>query len=353
MSRRLSIVTMVAIFAFISIASGCSSTANPSITVHDRTAGIRSTPQRIPVAVSPIVLLRVNTHTGYGIRSHYLCPAKGYIKYMSDYNNNVINVYTGKFAGQTPCGQITSGVLGPQGMYVKTATHDLYVANTDANNILVFHRGQTTAYNTYADPTIQYPVDVSMAKDGTVIASNIYQPSGGENGSLSTWIGGPNGGTFVGNFPMTNDIEGLFITVQKDGIVYYNDLDVDTTQGVLWSLKCPAGACGVQTQVSGVRFLFPGGMGSDATDDLLANDQSIVTADTFELPNWTPATFPLTGDPAGMAVNHLDHHWFIADAINNDAGEYAYPSGQLIGTVPGNPSGLPIGIAVDPGHTLK
>ena len=341
--------------AALALLTGCSGGGSSAIAPKPISpqGSVRTLMGHVPSVLSPIGQLKINTNTGRHFVSHYSCPATGPIKYMSDFNNSVINVYVGPFAGQAPCGQITSGLLNPDGMYVKTTTHDLYVANEGAFDILVFHRGQTTAYNTYTDPTGQFPVDVTMAKDGTIIASNILQVSGGETGSLSTWITGPNGGTFVGNFAMTNDTEGLFVTVQKNGTVYYNDLDATTGAGALWSLTCPAGACGAQTQVAGVSFSDPGGMESDAGEDLLANDQIAVTADTFELPNPTPATFPLAGDPVGMAINKLDHHWFIADAVNDNAGEYLYPSGTAVGTVPGNSGGLPIGVAVDPGHTLK
>jgi hypothetical protein len=41
-------------------------------------------------------------------------------------------------------------------------------------------------------------------------------------------------------------------------------------------------------------------------------------------------------------------HWFVADSDNDDAAEYAYPSGILIRTVPANsPGGYILGIAVD------
>jgi hypothetical protein len=237
---------------------------------------------------------------------------------------------------------------------VRTSTHDLYVANTGAHNVLVFHRGELRAYNTYTDPTLQIPGDVTVAGDGTIIASNIINVRNHEGGSLSTWIGGANGGTFVGNFRMINSKSGGFVTVQKNGTVYYNDVE-NTDTGALWSLSCPAGACGVQTQVAGVRFGYPGGMGSDASDDLLANDRGDATADTFELPNPVPSTFSLQHggrppEPAGMAINALDRHWFVADLNTNDALEYTYPGGRLIGKVPGNPDGAAIGIAVDPGH---
>ncbi|HEY5096292.1 MAG TPA: hypothetical protein VII69_14360 [Candidatus Eremiobacteraceae bacterium] len=340
--------------ATIALLAGCSGGGTYAIAPKpaSQQGGAHFLMGRVPSVLSPIGQLKISNQTSHRFVGHDSCPASGPLKYMSDFNNSVINIYAGKFAGQAPCGQITSGISFPDGLYVKTTTHDLYVANEGGFNILVFHRGQTTAYNSYADPGVQFPVDVTLAKDGTVIASNILQPSGAEAGSLSTWIEGPNGGTFVGNFPMTNDTEGLFVTVQKNGTVYFDDLDVNGS-GALWSLSCPAGACGAQTQVAGVSFGGGGGLGSDATEDLLANDQTNVTADTFELPNPSPATFPLTGEPVGMVINKLDHHWFIADAVNNDAGEYLYPSGTLVGTVPGNSGGLPIGVAVDPGHTLK
>jgi hypothetical protein len=274
------------------------------------------------------------------------CPANGQIEYASDTLHSVIDVYAGNFAGQPPCGRITSGINNPIGLHVDVATHDLYVANSADFNILVFHRGQTTPYNTYTDPTLQYAIDVTLASDGTVIASNLDQRNGNEAGSLSTWIGGPNGGTFVGNFPMTNDEQGGFIAVRSNGTVYYNDIDLTTKRGALWSLKCPAGACGAQTQVTGVSFLDPAGMAIDSTGDLLATDTSGL-GETFELPNPHPKTFPLLGFPYGLAINQSGHHIFIADWSGPKVQEYAYPSGTFIGAVKGAQHGWLRGVAVD------
>jgi hypothetical protein len=224
----------------------------------------------------------------------------------------------------------------------------LYVANTGVHDVLVIHRGQTTAYNAYIDPSVQYPLDVTVAKDGTVIASNLYPVRGPEQGSISTWIGGPNGGTFVGNFPMTNALIGQFIAVQENGSIYFNDVDATFLKGLLWSLSCPAGACGVQTQVAGVSFVFPGSMAFNGSSDLVALNElgGSTEAETFELPNPNPSTFPLVGGP-GMAINELDHHLF-APTSKNRVAEYSYPSGKLIGTVPGNAGGFMFGVAVDP-----
>jgi hypothetical protein len=336
----------------IAILAACSggSAIVPKLTARQNIANYAT--RRMPSILSPMGSLNFNFRALHHFKSFYACPTTGSLKYVSDFTQNVINVYTGNFAGQAPCGRITSRLSNPRFLFVQPATHDLYVANATNSNILVFHRGQSTPYNSYSDPTGQYPWDVTVAKDGTVIASNDINTGFNELGSISTWIGGPNGGTFVGNFPMTNSAGGLYVTVQKSGKVYFTDIDATTLQGVLWSMSCPAGACGLQTQVAGVSFQLPGDMGSDDTEDLLVNDSDTGKAETFELPNPVPSTFPVVGTPYGMAINPLDHHWFLTDPTNNNAAEYKYPGGRLIGTVPGDPSGQALGIAVDPGHAL-
>jgi DNA-binding beta-propeller fold protein YncE len=288
------------------------------------------------------------------IVNHYSCPATGRIVYLSDSNNNIINIYAGKFHDQAPCGQLTSGLNGPYGVHVDPGTHDLYVANANNSNILVFHKGQTTPYNLYSDPSgQQQPIDVTVATDGTVVASNQGVWVGTEAGSISTWIGGPNGGTFVGNFPMTNDIQGGFLALKKNGTVYFNDIDATSKRGALWSVSCPAGACGAQTRVTGVWFDNPGGMGFDSTGDLFVNDMHIRrdgTAKTFELPNPKPTKFSLHAMPFGLAIDESMHHWFMSDWLGDFAAEYAYPSGTLVGTVSGNQYGQTRGIAIDSGR---
>ena len=277
------------------------------------------------------------------------------IKYLSDGADNVIDVFAGKFAGQAPCGQITSGLNAPFGLFVKASTHDLYVANTLGMNVLVFHRGRTTPYNSYIDPSGQFPCDVAVARDGTLLVSNENNVDNSEHGSISTWIGGPGGGTFVGNFPMSNDIGGAFITVKKNGTVYFDDYDQSTNGGAIWSTSCPAGACGAQTEVFETSLATLQGLGSDSTGDLLVNESSPnqSSALTFELPNKFPSSFPLPEDVFGMAINEDDHHWFVADNDDKVAAEFTYPGGKLVGTVPCGSGCIAIGVAVDPGHAVK
>jgi hypothetical protein len=146
---------------------------------------------------------------------------------------------------------------------------------------------------------------------------------------------------------MTSGSKGQFITIRKDGVVYFDRFDGQTSAGSLWSVSCPAGACGVQTQLRRVTLYGPGGLAFDANDHLRALEGASGQADEFKLPFTHPTTFPLMGYPTGVALNAAEHHMFVADGINDQAEEYEYPSGVLIGIVAGNPGGATVGIAVD------
>jgi hypothetical protein len=334
--------------AAIALLAGCADNAALNSSAFVPPAPARSTMARQPIAITPYGMLRISSHAVRHFTSFNNCPASGDIEYISDFGNSVINVYKGTFAGQSRCGRLAgSGISQPEGLFVYTATHDLYVANTGGFDILVFHRGATTPYATLTDPGGQFPVDVTRASDGTVIASNSYATNGLENGSISTW----KSGTFVGNFPMVHDILGEFVTVQKNGTLYFNDIDL-TGAGLLWTGNCPLGVCGKFTS-TGAATVVPGGLRSADQEDVLQIDQAVggalITYESF--PNGTSCAIG-AGDPDGLDLNWSQHHVFYADAVNNVGGEMQYPACTLIGTVPGNPAGLPIGIAVDPAAGL-
>lgn len=288
----------------------------------------------------------VDTRTNFRFLSFFNCPFKGAIEYVSDPFNNVIYVYNGKFAGQQPCGQIASAqLISPRGLFVDATTHDLYVANWGGFNILVFHKARSTPYNTYTDPTDQDPSDIVVSADGVVIASNEEAANGIERGSISTWVGGPSGGTFVGNFPMPNDDFGLFLALRDSGTVYFNDVDSKSGIGALWKVKCPAGVCAVQTRLTGVSFKNPGGMEFDSAGNLLVNDWTASEVDTFHVPNPNPSTQRLPCCPYGMALDELHHRYFYTSVTY--AAEYKYPGFTLTGKVKPH-SGAMFGVAVDP-----
>jgi hypothetical protein len=330
--------SVVAAFALLAGCSGAPVVAPSSVAPQGH---IYSAMGQLPGVLNPIGMLRMNLNTGQHFEAFNHCPAAGPIAYMSDFNNSVINIYKVPFAGQRPCGQLTSGVVHPQGLLVKRDTHELYVANWGRHDIVVFRRGAMSPFKTYIDPSGQKTIDVAVAKDGTVIATN-FDGIHTSVGSISTWH---KDGTFVGNFPNPNGDHDFFLTVQKDGTVYWDD------RTNLWVGSCPAGACGTFT-ATGASFIFPGGLRSADGEDVVLQDQSSGGggyALTFEPPDFGSPTSCNLGayDPVGFDINRLQHHYFYADASFNDAVEVDYPTCTRVGSVPGNAGGLPVGLAKD------
>jgi hypothetical protein len=341
-------LSIAAALALLPACSNGSAIAPKPFTARDQARSIMG---RIPIALSPIGLLAFNLNSERHFTSFDACPSSGPIEYLGDPINRVITIYSGKFASQAPCGQI-AGNANWSGMFVNGSTHDLYVAGYGSYDIKVFHRGATTPFMTYTDPTDptgQYTYDVTVARDGTVIASNVFSVHG-EAGSISTWH---SDGTFVGNFPMPNSGTGSYVTVQKNGTLYYNDTDLSSNAGLLWTGRCPHGACGKFTS-TGATTKAPGGLRSADGQDLLQIDilapggGALITYESFE-------TFPLGTScamggvkPFTMDLSRTQHHLFYADPFADGGGEIEFPSCAPIGTVSGNPGGFPIGIAVDP-----
>jgi hypothetical protein len=316
--------------------------------------------QQVPAPVGLIASLRLNPNDTHPYASFDACPATGAITYISDYNNNVINIYAGQFNLQARCGAISGPlVLQPEGLFVGL-NHRLYVANTGGGNILEFARGGQTPIATFTDPTGQFPSDVTVSNDA-VIASNISSVAQ-SGGSISTW---QVGGGFVGNFSMINDIQGLFVTVHSGAAdrIYYNDIDSTSNAGVVYTGKCPGGACGKFHALPATTDTeYPGGLRSRADDTrLIQFDQTAGPGGLRLQYNDRNPAFPLGPScniggrhPIGFDMNAAATQVYYADALANVGAEMAFDTCAPIGKgiVPGNTGGLPVGAAHDPPEPL-
>ena len=90
--------------------------------------------------------------------------------YVSDHANNLIDVF-----GRGKLRTITSGVSKPVGLFVD-ASHNLWVANPGANDVLVFRRGSTTPRETLEDSN--QPNDVAVCSDGTAFVADSLNQGG-------------------------------------------------------------------------------------------------------------------------------------------------------------------------------
>src|SRR5207302_5275316 len=107
----------------------------------------------VPGVPDPAGQFSVNSQSEHHFVSYDSCPATGPIEYVSDAHNSVIFIYKGKFAGQVPCGQITSDLRTPYGLYVQRPSHDLYVHTYGRFRVLVFLSAQSARSNRCRHPT--------------------------------------------------------------------------------------------------------------------------------------------------------------------------------------------------------
>jgi len=344
---RISFLHAVCAASALTLLAGCSgvgpSAVAPSSGNGLMHVGLHQNTQGRSTSVLPGKFQRPATRGVKQFVNHNSCSATGMLVYVSDAANGVVNIYDN---GTTLCGQIT-GFSEPQGMTVHK--HVLYVANTGFENIEAFNRGSTSPDMTLTDPSGQFPVDVAVAPDGTIIGSNIFSPNTGL-GSVSTWT---KTGTFVENFVPGGLLESFFITTFHNGTVFEDGFDANGFSG-LWSFSCPGGVCSGDVEL-GEPFAFPGGLVQTKSCDLLGLDQISDTADTFELPSMTPATFTENGgDNVDVDTTKTrPYQVWTGDALNNELVCYQYKqdgsSPGSCGTVPGNTFGDDLGVAIDPG----
>jgi hypothetical protein len=356
--RVFTVVRALSAAAAFAILAGCS--GGPSLApAPSGVQGLASAMMRqVPAPVGLIAALRLRPSNNHPYVSFDTCPATGPITYISDYNDNVINIYAGPFKGQVACGAISGSVVHePEGLFVGSS-HQLYVANTGGGDVLEYARGGSSPIATFTDPSGQFPDDVTVTNDA-VIASNISSVNQ-NGGSISTWH---IGGLFIKNYPMINDIQGLFVTVQKSAVdkIYFNDIDANSMAGVAYKGKCPGGVCGTFVALPATTdTIYPGGLRSRANDThLIQFDQSAGPGGVRLRYKDTNPSFP-AGTPCDIGGRHpigfdMDAtatDIYYADAGANVGGEMLYGNCVSIGTVPGNPGGLPIGAAHDPPEPL-
>lgn len=263
------------------------------------------------------------------------------IVYASSYNGGFINIYPQKGSNQAPIGQITNGLLSPQGMDVD-AHHRLWVANTNANTVVGFRPGATSPFTILKD-TNYYPIEVAVDSHGTVYASNAESTTG-PPGNVTVWAKGHTKPTATLTYP--NFLIVLGVGVDAADNVYVSYIP---TSGPPAMVEFPAGS---QTgQPLPIQNANEGEMTFDSSGNLVMETLNNT------LGVWAP---PYTSGPARTipafgnepTLNKPEHKVWLAYANFSDPYimEYNYATGQLLDIVTNgwSSNGVPYGVALDP-----
>lgn len=261
--------------------------------------------------------------------------------YGSSYNGGFVNIYKAGGNNQQPIGQLTSGLVSPQGMVVDRK-HRLWVANTNGFTIEVFKRGATAPYKTLSNPGY-YAISVAVDSHGTVYAANAAGGSG-QKGNVTVWANGstsPTGYLTYSNFNVCSGVG-----VDKNDNVYVSYVP---TSGPPTVVEFPAGS----------QNGAPLGIGSPGLSNITFDSSGNLVMETLygTLGIWAP---PYTSGPArtinalgnSPTINKTDKKIWIAYAnpTNGMIEGYNYTSGALVDTITAgfNDAGYPQGVAVDP-----
>ncbi len=298
-----------------------------------------------PGVVAPRTNFRLGSHAVSGVRHIFL----------SDAALNIVTI----FGKQT---RALGGFNEPQG--VTTDAHGtFYVANTIARNVEEFappYRGGPSA--TISTPE-QWPVDVAVAKDGTVAVVNICKPSG------SSCVGPGSVSFYADNHaqsPCATVSNGAEVSrllwggFDAAGTLYVAGInDYTTTKIGAIAGECNAGHLTVLNP--NVAISFPGGIEVDPRGRI-----AVISSGSFssaaQLDVFAP---PRSGSPKLKLVagGTLSNSGVVLSFSLNKAGtalftaephyslEYAYPSGgEALAQLSPPPSGGDVieGVAVTP-----
>jgi hypothetical protein len=259
--------------------------------------------------------------------------ANHHVVYVSDEGQQAVYIFPQKGHNQAPIGKITSGLAGPNGLFVDRA-RKLYVCNFGGGTVTVYRNGSITPTRTLRNAGSA--IDVAVGVDGTVYVSNW------DSGSNGTVLEYPKGSTTPSvTININGASEGLVLDGGNNLYVAYND----NTNGDGEVLKFAPGST-IGTNL-GIHVGYVGGESMDSQGNLLLDDQNLPGIDVFPPGATQPSNqikgFPLAFD---IALNQGDSRIWVTDP-NTPVNEVTYPGGKLINSI-SNTITSSFGVATSP-----
>ena len=277
------------------------------------------------------------------LRAASLAPGAPHtpLVYVSDHTNNLIDVFDLRGKLQYT---ITSGLNAPVGLFVD-ASHNLWVANPGANDVLVFPRGSRTPSETLDDSN--QPNDVAVCREGTAFVAD----------SLN--VGG------VAVFPHGHKTPTRRLEAEQSGaggLEFYvacDDSGNVFATGVIGASPFAATVGWRHARQSGYYLLEPT---ATSESGIKATAARRLLIPSYAAPS-QPALYEFTeaGKPTGRAIHTGADLWgdialdtsqnvvFGVDTPKKAVVARKFPGGTLVRTYTNGNLAQPEGVAVDPG----
>jgi hypothetical protein len=294
------------------------------------------------------ILKRTSTSVRGYIPGHSSGPSRGGynpnkktitpVVYVSDAGNENVTEYDQ--TGGSPILTI-SGLSEPQGIATDNKSN-LYIANTETQQVLVYPAGSTTQSQAIA--TNGYPAGVAVLGN-YIYVSNIVNLSGSTPGNFQSFL---KNGTPYRSYNCPQALEVFYITANKHGDVFADGFDASDAPAV-WEVPQETLTC---TQLS-IPLNFPGGLAIDNAGNLLVDDQEANTI-SYAPPSYTAqvASSDIGGteglDPVTIALQKGNTSIWTANAGAASATQYTYPGGGTATLTISGSFSEPIGVATWP-----
>jgi hypothetical protein len=271
--------------------------------------------------------------------------------YASSFGGNTVDYYLKSSGPSYPVAGSLSGSLdNPWGMAVD-ANDDVYVANSEDENVLVYAKGSTSPTSTLEDPN-KFPCDVALGSDGTVYVAN---GSGTmfSAGNVVIYEKGASEPTQTLNNSHFYHVAGLALDKAGNLFVSYNVFGPSKTGGVV-EFKAPGFT---HTANMHVKLGYAGGVGFDSAGHLLVVDQKVPSLNVYTVGKRKPiATLSLPGTSWFFAFNKNSTRLYVADSQLGEIDIFDYTPTALtqVGKITSglSPSNDDFGVADTPPQQL-
>lgn len=299
----------ISLFACIALASCASSQSTTSL----EATNLPSTQVRASKALPPGV-----TQPGKGL-------------WVATQKDNKLRHFVG---AKNLCVNYGSG--GFSGLSID-ASGNIYIAEFNDQQIGVY--SASTCDFEFNLPDGGYmPLDVAVARDGTVAITNEYSTSLGA-GNV-TFISS-SGGTRTATGLLSNFYFGAF---DKRGNLYTDGFTASGSVAV--GVVAPGSAVVKATEISGIGY--PGGIQVAKDGTVNVDDQACSCIKMFKNgSNVGTVDLDGTADAISFAFNRMNTKLWVADYTSGTVSEYAYPAGGAALRVLNGLNG-PLGVGVDP-----
>lgn len=265
---------------------------------------------------------------------------RGRVVYASDWFNNVVDVFDQTGSHQRPIMRFTDLNLEPAGL-ATDAKGKLYVAEAAGNGAYVFDFDLGSYWPlSYLDDAGHEPYAVAVDRSGDAYVANTFFLE--DAGFVNYYPAGSTEPEYKITDPSFEYLYGL--ALDRRGNLYVSYVD-QTGNGAVAEVRPGSGGGRNLGLESGSYF----GLAVDHHDNLVAANYYAGEIEVFAHGSSKPfKRFGRRGRPWSIAFNHQETRLFVADFERNEIEEYAYPSGALIDTIPGEKGGAFVGVATGP-----